>query len=313
MVPDPAVLGLDVGGTRIRAALAHGEAVLLTADVPWPQGLAPRQELGLVADIALSLVSQSGMASSLRAAGVALAALTDREGCVIEWPNRPGWKGLAFRALMEERLQVPTVVEDDANAAALAEWTLGRGRGFRHGLVLMVGTGVGAGLILDGRLYHGHHGWAGEIGHMVVQPEGPACGCGRRGCVQSLASGRALERWARTQGLASGADVELAAAKGEAWALEALADAASWLGLGVANAVNLLDREAVIVGGGVSALGEAWWGPFERALRGHLMNAETRSLAVLRAALPETAGLFGALGLARERAGLTLLAETRAS
>jgi glucokinase len=309
MAPDPAVIGLDVGGTRVRAALAHGEVVLLTADVPWPDGLAPQEELELVAEVALSLVDQSGMASSLRAAGVALAALTDREGRVVEWPNRPGWKGLPFRALMEERLQVPTVVEDDANAAALAEWTLGRGQGFRHGLVLMVGTGVGAGLILDGRLYHGQNGWAGEIGHMVVQPEGPACPCGRQGCVQVLASGRALDRRARAEGLASGADVELAAAKGEPWALEALAECAGWLALAAANAVNLLDLEAVIVGGGVSALGEAWWGPFERRLRGQLMNAGSRSLAVLRAALPETAGVFGAIGLARERAGLAALSE----
>jgi glucokinase len=313
MAPEPVVLGLDVGGTRVRAALAHGEAVLFSTDVRWPRGLAPRQELDLVVDVALSLVRQSGLASSLRAAGVALAALTDREGRVVEWPNRPGWKGLAFRALLEDRLQVPTVVEDDANAAALAEWTLGRGRGFRHGLVLMVGTGVGGGLILDGRLHHGHHGWAGEIGHMVVQPEGPECGCGRRGCLQSLASGRALERRARMRGLASGADVEKAAAHGEPWAIKALADAGRWLGLGAANAVNLLDLEAVIVGGGLSALGEAWWDPFEQALRGQLMNAAARSLAVLRAALPDTAGLLGALGLARERAALSMLAEARAS
>jgi glucokinase len=313
MAPEPVVLGLDVGGTRVRAGLAQGEAVLRSADVSWPEGLAARQEAELVAELGLSLVRQSGMASSLRAAGVALAALSDREGCVVEWPNRPGWKGLAFRSLMEERLQVPTVVEDDANAAALAEWTLGRGQGFRHGLVVMVGTGVGAGFILDGRLHHGHHGWAGELGHMVVLPDGPACGCGRRGCLQTLASGRALERRARAHGLASGADIECAAAKGEAWALEAMGEAASWLGLAVANAVNLLDLEAVIVGGGVSALGEGWWGPFERTLRGQLMNAATRSLAVMRAALPETAGLLGALGLARERARLPLLAETRAS
>ena len=258
-------------------------------------------------------MSQCGLASSLRAAGIALAALTDAEGRIVEWPNRPGWKGLPFRALMEERLQVPTVVEDDANAAALAEWTLGKGRGFRHGLVLMVGTGVGAGLFLDGRLYHGHHGWAGEIGHLVVQPDGPACPCGRRGCVQVLASGRALDRRARARGLVSGADIELAAAKGEPWALEALAECARWLGLAAANAVNLLDLEAVIVGGGVSALGDSWWCPFERELRSQLMNADTRSLAVLRAALPETAGVFGAIGLAREKVGLAALAEAAVS
>src|SRR5262245_48832789 len=102
MGPEPAVLGLDVGGTRVRAALAQGEAVLLKADVTWPAGLSAPEELDLVVEVAQSLVYRSGLASSLRATGVALAALTDREGAVIAWPNRPGWKGLAFRSVMEE-------------------------------------------------------------------------------------------------------------------------------------------------------------------------------------------------------------------
>jgi glucokinase len=310
MAPD-LVLGLDIGGTRVRAALAHGEAVLRSVDLAWPPGLAPREELDLVVEVALTLLRQGG--HPVRAAGVALAALTDRQGTVIEWPNRPGWKGLAFRAVLEERLQVPTVVEDDANAAALAEWTLGRGRGFRHGLVVMVGTGVGAGLILDGRLHRGHHGWAGELGHMAVHPDGPACGCGRRGCVQALASGRALDGVARAHGAGTGADLERFAGEGRDWARQALADAAAWLGRGVANVVNLLDLEAVIVGGGVSALGASWWDPFETMLRSQLLNGGARSLAVMRAELPETAGLLGALGLAREHAASVLAAEARAS
>lgn len=300
MSTEPLLVGLDVGGTQVRAALARGQAVLASRAVRWPSGLSAAGELDFVADVALGLLEETEPSACVGAAGVALAALLDAEGRVVQWPNRPEWRGLAFRELLSVRLAAPVVVEDDANAAALAEAAFGAGRGHRHLLVLMVGTGVGAGLVLDGRLFRGRRGWAGEIGHVTVLPEGPECPCGKRGCLQVLSSGRALERIAAGHGLTQASQVAEASARGERWASEALASSGRWLGFALAGAVNLLDLELVVVGGGLSGLGDPWWGSMEETLRENTLNAEARQVRLVRAELPDTAGMLGGVALARE-------------
>jgi glucokinase len=291
------VLALDIGGTQVRAALVSGATVLLSAARGWPDQTSPEAEVGFVADLAGGLLRQSA-AGPVSRAGVALAALTDRQGQVVLWPNRPAWRGLPFRALLQQMLGLPVAVADDANAAALAEWRFGAGRSYRHGLVAMVGTGVGAGLILDGALFQGGHGWAGELGHMVMLADGPLCGCGRRGCLQALASGRALEQHARALGLPDVASLDAAAAQGDAAASEAIQRSGRWLGLAFANLVNLLDLEAIIVGGGLSALGPLWWAALRDTLDAGVLNPDQRSVALRKAVLPDTAGLIGAAALA---------------
>lgn len=310
MIYSTPILGLDIGGTNVRAALIRGSEITAIRAATWPANLSPEEEVGFVADQALALAGEAKLKA--RAAGVSLAALLSRKGIVADWPNRPNWRGLAFRSLLEARLGMPTVIEDDANAAALAEWAYGSGRGYRQLLVMMVGTGVGAGLILDGRLFRGGHGWAGELGHVTVLSDGPLCPCGKRGCLQSLASGRALERVAADRGLGGASAVTAAAELGEAWAQKALADCGHLLGLAAANAVNLLDLEAVVVGGGLSALGQTWWTVLEKALRANLINRDHREVALLRAKLPDTAGLIGAALLARETTGASVPDEGRA-
>jgi glucokinase len=297
-------LGFDIGGTQVRAALAKGNQIVASQSAQWPQGLSPADEVEFIASLASDLMSQMGVTDSVCAAGVSLAALVDQDGNVVHWPNRPTWRGLAFQSLLQARLAVPTVVEDDANAAALAEWTFGAGRGYRHVLVMLVGTGVGAGLILDGRLFRGEHGWAGELGHLVMLADGPACPCGHRGCLQMMASGRALERVAAERGLPGAPAVTAAAERDEAWALAALAECGRWLGLAAANVVNLLDLDGVVVGGGLSRLGPPWWSSLEETLRANLLNPTYRRVALHRAALPDTAGLLGALSLAWQKVGL---------
>lgn len=297
------VLGLDIGGTQARAALADERQIIASRAVRWPPDLSPRDEVFFVADLALRLAAESGAAGLVRAAGVSLAALVDDAGAVADWPNRPSWRGLPFRALLEERLALPSIIEDDANAAALAEWKYGAGREYQNFMMMTVGTGVGAGLILDGRLHRGRHGWAGELGHVVVLPGGPACPCGHRGCLQTVASGRALERAGAERGLPDAEAVAAAARGGEGWAVEELAACGRWLGLAAANAVNLLDLEAVVVGGGLSTLGGPWWSAVGDTLRANLVNGEHRRVDLVKAALPETAGLWGAVGLAWQIAG----------
>nr|QEO74835.1 ROK family protein [uncultured bacterium] len=268
--------------------------------VSWEAERPASEEASYVADVALGLIKEHAGEGHLVAAGVSLAALVDAEGAVVKWPNRPAWRGLPVRSILEARLAVPVVIEDDANAAALAEATLGAGRDFRDVLVLMVGTGVGAGLILDGRLHRGRNGWAGELGHVVMQPGGPDCSCGKRGCLQVLSSGRALDHLARARGLDGAAQLAEAAERGELWAREALAASGRWLGLAAANVIDLLDLDAVVVGGGLSGLGAPWWSTLEETLRSNVLNAEHRQIALRRAEMPDAAGLLGAVIRARQ-------------
>lgn len=296
---DKVVLGLDIGGTQIRAGLARDHQLVASRSLRWPQGCAGVDEVHFVADIARDLLWGAGLTRAA-AVGVSLAALVDEQGTVVSWPNRPSWQGLSVRRVLEARLGSPIEIEDDANAAALAEWHFGSGQGYRHLLVMMVGTGVGAGLILDGKLLRGRQGWAGELGHLVVQRDGPVCPCGHRGCLQMLASGRALERIAATHDFADVAALPALADQGVAWATRAIDECGIWLGLGAANVVNLLDLEAVVIGGGLTALGERWWAALEQTLDATILNAAQRSVSLHRAALSDTAGLLGAIELAHQ-------------
>lgn len=299
MAADELLLGFDIGGTQVRAALGSQDRMIAQQAASWPSSLAPAEEVRFVADLALDLQRSHAPHQPIQAVGVALAALVDGSGTVVSWPNRPGWRGLPFRELLAEHLPVPTVIEDDANAAALAEYARGAGRGYRHVLVLMAGTGIGAGLILDGRLFRGRSGWAGELGHLVVQADGPLCACGHRGCLQMVASGRTLERAAIDQGLAD-VPALIAAAHADRRAQAAIVDCGRWIGLAAANVVNLLDLEAVVIGGGLLGLGAAWWSAIEETLHAHLLNVEARSVGLHRAELLDHVGLLGALTLAAQ-------------
>lgn len=300
MSSEPLLVGLDVGGTQVRVAVARGARIIATRSRRWPAGLSAANELDFVADTGLELLEEIERGARIDVVGVSLAALLDAEGYVVQWPNRPDWHGLAFRELLSARLAAPVVFEDDANAAAFAEATFGAGRGCRQLLVLMAGTGIGAGLVLEGRLFRGRNGWAGEIGHVTVLPEGPACPCGKRGCLQVLSSGRALERVAAQHGLTNASQLAEAAARNERWAFEALSSSGRWLGFALAGAVNLLDLELIVVGGGLSGLGDPWWSSIEQALRENTLNGKARQVRVVRAELPDTAGVLGAVALARE-------------
>lgn len=162
MEADRLVLGFDIGGTQVRVALGNQDRIIAQRATTWPSDLSPADEVRFVSDQALELQRAHPPDQPVQTAGVALAALVDRSGTVVSWPNRPRWRGLAFRSLLAERMSVPMVIEDDANAAALAEYTHSAGHGYRHVLVLMAGTGIGAGLILDGRLFRGRNGWVIE-------------------------------------------------------------------------------------------------------------------------------------------------------
>jgi glucokinase len=300
---DTVVLGFDIGGTRVRAAVARGIDILASRSSLWPPGLSPEDEVKFVANLALDLMEETHLRASVKAAGISLAAIVNEDGVVIDWPNRLSWRGLQFRSMIEERIGLPTLIEDDGNAAALAEWAFGAGRGYHHGMVVMIGTGIGAGLILNDRLFRGSKGWAGELGHVTVEPDGPECPCGKRGCLQLLAGGRALDKLAVKRGLGGTNDLVIAANVGEHWAQEALKASGRWIGLALGSVVNLLDLEAIIVGGGLSRLGPPWWTTIEETLRREIFNSAHRGIVLSKALLPEECGLLGAITLACQMSG----------
>jgi len=287
------VLALDIGGTYVRAAVWRSSELTRSMRELWPQGLTAERELAFALDTAARVANDEVVAGI----GISHAALVDASGIVVTWPNRPAWAGLPLGDAFRQRFGVPTFLEDDANAGALAECALGAARGFRYVLVATVGTGIGAGVVLDGQLYRGAHRWAGEMGHLVVDPKGPPCPCGRNGCLQVLASGRALEVAARRHGLEGTGELLAAAGKGEPWAIEEVDASARRVAMVIANVVKLLDLEIVIVGGGV-AENDVWWEMLQTSMARARPPQESDSILVRRAELGNEACLLGAATIA---------------
>ena len=241
--------------------------------------------------------------------------MAPRTGTVVTSHHVPGWDNVPLAARLEGDVGVPVVLENDARAAALAEALFGAGRGVRVVLYVNIGTGIGGGLVIGGQLYHGETGQAGEIGHTTVRHGGPACTCGRRGCLEAIASGRALARQARALAAdpragaavraAAGGDVTAvtgkhlftAAQEGDAAAGVVVQEVASALGLALGTATNLLNPGRIVLGGGVADLGEMLLEPVRDAMQPYVLPA-THQPEVVTAALGYEAGVAGALALA---------------
>jgi glucokinase len=287
-----AVLAVDVGGTKLAAAVAREDGTL-AAEGSTPT---PRTDDPEVLFAALVAVCERVRA------GARVAAIGVGCGGPMRWPegmvsplHLPAWRGFPLRARLAEAFDAPCVVDNDAKAFALGEHWRGAGRDSRALLGVVVSTGVGGGFVLEGRPLHGSRGQAGHIGHVPALPDGPQCRCGARGCVEAVASGWAIER----RGGADAAELAARVRAGDADAASIFADAGVALARGIAAAAALLDLDAVVLGGGV-ALGA--WDLLEPALRAELsVRARlefTRDLRVERAALGERAGLVGAARLA---------------
>ena len=308
-VGDPrSALALDVGGTKLAAGVVDPGGRLLTwARTPTPAGLDAEQLWRTLDALFTSVIEKSGIPEA-ELAGVGCGC-----GGPMEWPagrvsplNLPAWRGFPLRDRLTERLPgLPVRVHNDAICLAAAEHWRGAGRGRSNMLGMVVSTGVGGGLILDGKLVSGASGNAGHIGHIVVDPsdDGPLCGCGGRGCAEAIARGPALAQWARAQGWrpgqadATARDLAQDAAHGHPVGRAAMDRAGRALGLAIASAASLCDLEVVTVGGGVSQAGPLLFDPLAQTLRVHARLDFTRHLQVVPAALGQSAGLIGAAAL----------------
>ena len=307
--------GVDVGGTKIAGGVVDPEGNVLAHSTVQ----SPADHVEAIEDAIVDLVNKLRTDHPVEAVGVGAAGYVDRSRSKVLLAPNLAWRDIDLRAELEPRLDVPVLIENDANAAAWGEFTYGAGHDVDDLLLVTVGTGIGGGVVLDGQLYRGAFGVAGEVGHLRVVRDGQLCGCGKHGCFEQYASGSALVRNARAAaasgGHAADAVVERAggdpdridgkmitdaAQEGDAFAIEQLANLGRWLGEGIAALATVLDPAAVAIGGGVSEAGDLILEPLRVAFAKHLSGLPHRPLAEIRSAtLGNRAGLIGAADLAR--------------
>jgi glucokinase len=309
------VVGIDLGGTKILSVCLDASFNVVDRDYRETQA-----EEGPEAVIARMAASARAVTEgrTVRAIGVSAPGPLDlARGVVTKAPNLSGWLEIPLQRRVSELCGLPTWIENDANAGAFAEYRLGAGRGSRHMVLVAIGTGVGGGLILDGRLYHGASGGAGEVGHMVVDPDGAVCGCGRSGCLEAVASGRVLDDAAqriaaaepdgilaliaRREGDQPDARIlDLAANQGDAAAIEALTRAGRFLGAGLTNLVNLLNPDVIAIGGSVRK-SEIYVRTAVETMQRDAFRQHSSDVRIVEAELGDEAPAVGAALLAIEK------------
>lgn len=328
----PLVIGLDLGGTQIRTAVLQGARLLsrvglLTGENPSPDRVIPRMYESIYQAL------QEAQVTIEQIAGIGIGApgpLNSRTGTVFSPPNLPGWINVPLRDIFMEKFGCPVFVENDANAAALGEYMFGAGRGSREIVYITVSTGIGGGVISEGRILEGIAGTAAELGHMSIDWRGPLCNCGSIGCWESISSGTAIARRAHeliAAGLGEAllqfvlahqepvadadtpADVERAShtpthvnARMVAQAAQAgipeaqtiIAEAAEGLGVGLVNVMHIFNPERIVLGGGVAQMGEPLLAPARRIMKERTMKVPYDSATIVMAELGSNVGLVGA-------------------
>jgi glucokinase len=276
-------IGIDVGGTKCLGVVIDDSGNVVQ------QFRLPTPHADALCDTLVEIVAQLGGASSL---GIGVPGLISPEGVIRASPNLVGAKELPLRQMVEDRLGKKVLVENDATCAALGEWKIGAAQGATDAWVITLGTGIGGGFIAGSVLQRGAHGFAGEVGHMVVDPSGPLCPCGRNGCWERYASGNGLSFLASGE---KGEDVLSRAKNGAADAIDVVDTFARWVALGLVNLTNMTDPEVIVVGGGVIVSADvvmpriSHW--FEQLLYSPQHRAHPRLVA---AQLGEQAGAIGA-------------------
>ncbi|RKS07548.1 glucokinase [Nocardiopsis sp. Huas11] len=311
-------IGVDIGGTKVAGGVVTPDGrVLARIRTETPD----RSKSPAVVETTIAeVVQELRREYEVRAVGVGAAGFVDEQRANVLFAPHLSWRREPLRDTLTERLGLPVVVENDANASAWAEVWVGAGQGVDNVVVVNLGTGIGGAVVLGGRLHRGRYGLAGEFGHMTVVPGGRRCECGNRGCWEQYASGNAVTREAkelvraespvaRVLHQAVGGDTRLItgplvselASKGDRACVELLEDVGAWLGTGLANLAAAFDPELFIIGGGVSEAGELLLGPARSAFERNLTGRGYRPTARVAAArLGNEAGLIGAAALARE-------------
>ena len=315
---EPLSLGIDLGGSKILAGVVNSRGKILSHhQIATPAKQGPDAVIQSLFEAAYRALERAGIAATqLKAIGIGAAgALNLETGIVSSSPNLPGWEDVPLRDIVEREFRVKTVLGNDANAAALGELYFGAGKGTRNLIYVTVSTGIGGGIIIDGKLYTGASGAAGEIGHMTIDTHGPRCNCGNIGCWEVLASGTALAKEARRR-LNEGAksslldhamgDVErvtaqtvhAAAQQGDLLAKELIDRTGYFVGVGLVNLTNIFNPELIVIGGGLANMGDMLLKPAIKVVKERAFRISYQTVRFTLAQLGRDSGIMGAAALA---------------
>lgn len=311
---DQVVIGVDLGGTNLRSALLSVDGEILEkrketthASEGWKK---------VVARVVDTIMRQREIAAKrgLHVAAVGVGApgvIRMDTGVVVKSPNFPDWNNLPLRDALEEVLQLPVVIENDANAAALGEQWRGAGRGINSMILLTLGTGVGGGIVLANKIWEGADGMAGEVGHMTLVPDGRQCGCGNTGCLEMYASARGIVQSYRealgsmeytpSSEMMTSAHIYQAARDGEAIARKVLKAMGSMLGIGIANLINIFNPHMVVIGGGIKEAWEFFIGATHEEIMRRAFQVPAERTKIVPSLLGDDAGMIGAAAGALQR------------
>jgi glucokinase len=319
---DSLVLGIDLGGTKILSAVIDLDQKIRSRDhsvTPATQGQDAVME-AVVRSVRRCLEKGELDISRITAIGLGAPGPSNPDtGVLFTSPNLPGWENVPIRDVVYQEFGREVCLINDANAAALGEARFGAGRGARHFIYITVSTGIGGGVVIDGKVYTGSIGTAGELGHMTIDDEGPLCNCGNRGCWETLASGTALAREARRkvkEGFRTsilehaGGDpeqitaqvVQTAAEQGDDVARELIARTGYYLGVGFANLINIFNPERIVIGGGLSNMGEMLFEPARKEARKRAYTVAYEAVRFVPASLGRNSGVLGAAAYAWDKA-----------
>lgn len=317
---DKLIIGVDVGGTKVAGGLVNKKGKLTkSVTLPTKADSGLEKSLGQVMSVIKRLITQAGGRDKVKGIGICCPGpLNPKTGVVINPPNLPGWVNIDFTKRVEDQFKLPARLENDANAAGLAEVLFGAAVGYRDVFYVTVSTGVGTGIIIDKKIYHGKNGVAGEGGHISIDFHSPyRCGCGTLGCIEALAAGPAMVRRARvkleqehtlpsllrkqTQNHLSRITpemIEKTAAAGDKVAKFIIDETGFFLGVWLASMITLLDPEAVVIGGGVSRIGKPLFNKIRKTIPNYTINRQfAKDTPLLPAQLQDDVGIFGAASL----------------
>ena len=311
------VIGIDIGGTKLATVVADKDGnILQKVRKPTESEKGPRHAVQLL----LAMVDEVIDLAELRRediSGIGVSCggpLDTKTGIIYSPPNLPGWEALPLKEMIESEFHIPTIIENDANASALAEARFGGGRGYDYVLYMTMSTGIGGGIVANGEIYHGANDSAGEVGHQILLPDGPLCGCGQYGCLEALCSGPAIARRAQEAitdqphtkilALADGQidavrseHVLQAAREGDALAMALVEETAYYMGWGIANLVNILNPQIVLLGTIAVAAGDLLLDPIRRTVTEMAMQRPLETVKIMPAELGDSIGDLAAISL----------------
>ncbi|KPK94644.1 MAG: hypothetical protein AMJ94_01340 [Deltaproteobacteria bacterium SM23_61] len=315
---DLLILGIDLGGTKILTSIINPQGKMLSRDHSvTPASKGPEAVIQAILESAeRALKGASITIGGVSAIGVGAPGLSDpKAGILFTSPNLPGWEDVPLRDILQEKLKKKAFLINDGSAAALGEYYFGAAKGVSHFVYVTISTGIGGGIVIDGQIYSGSTGMAGEIGHMTIADEGPLCQCGNQGCWEALASGTALARAAQKR-IESGEETTIlnfadgkienvtaetihsAAEKGDRVANELILKTAYYVGVGLANLINIFNPEMIVIGGGLSNIGDRLLKPAYEVAERRAFKRAYQAVRFVQAALGRNSGVLGAAAFA---------------